>query len=421
MPRILVVGAGVIGGACALALRRDGHEVTLIDRQEPGGGCSFGPAGLVSPSSCAPLATPGVARQVPRWLLDRSGRLHIRAAYLPHLAPWLLRFLRTADPATVRATRGALAALHRDAFAGWRRLLGGQLSASLLRRAGQLFVFETEAAYARARGGFLLRRELGGGACEDLDAGAVRALEPALARRFSRGVLLPDQGHTVDPGRLARSLAELLLAEGGRLARAEVHGFARDPGGRLRGLCTTAGDMPAEAVVLAAGAWSARLAARLGDRVPLESERGYHMHLPEPGVALARPVVNGEHSFAATPMETSLRLAGTVEFAGLEAPPDFRRAERLLAHARRMFPGLAADGARPWLGHRPSLPDSRPVIDRASQERSVFYAFGHAHTGLTGAPATAEAVASLVAGRPAPFDLAPYRLSRFRGLLARAA
>ncbi len=187
------------------------------------------------------------------------------------------------------------------------------------------------------------------------------------------------------------------------------------------GLATATGSVPADAVVLAAGAWSAGLAARLGDRVPLESERGYHMHLPGPGVAPARPVVKGEHSFAATPMETGLRLAGTVEFAGLEAPPDFRRAERLLVHARAMFPGLAAEGARPWLGHRPSLPDSRPVIDRAGREPSVFYAFGHAHTGLTGAPATAEAVAALVAGRPAPFDLSPFRLSRFGGLLARAA
>ncbi|MGH6720355.1 MAG: NAD(P)/FAD-dependent oxidoreductase, partial [Alphaproteobacteria bacterium] len=226
------------------------------------------------------------------------------------------------------------------------------------------------------------------------------------------GALLPDVGRVLDPGGLVVGLARHALRRGARVVRAEARDFAIGPDGP-RAVLTDSGAIPADAIVVAAGAWSHRLARRLGSRVPLETERGYHVTIPDPGVMPRRMILPYGDGFIATPMAMGLRIAGTVELASLDAPPDWRRADVLLAKARALFPGLRTTGATRWMGHRPSLPDSKPVISRSPVHANVFYAFGHGHLGLTGAAITGRLIGDVVAGRPPAVDLAPFRVDRF--------
>jgi D-amino-acid dehydrogenase len=225
-----------------------------------------------------------------------------------------------------------------------------------------------------------------------------------------------ENGHTSNPFGLVSALVEHFVRQGGVVVRAEAQGFRLD-GGRLTAIRTEVGELAADAAVIAAGAWSKPLAAGLGDVVPLESERGYHLMIRNPEVMPSIPTADGDGKFVATPMDTGLRLAGTVEFAGLNAPPDWRRARILLEQGRRMLPGLAqhheADRISVWMGHRPSMPDSLPVLGASRATRDVIYAFGHGHVGMTSAPMTGRIVADLVAGRRPAIDIAAFAADRF--------
>ena len=409
--RVTVIGAGIVGTVAASYLLRDGHKVTVIDRVPPGEGCSFGNAGCISPGSMAPLAGPGVLWQVPGWLRDPLGPLALRWAYLPRALPWLLRFARAGRPKQVERDSAALRALHRDAFENHAPLLKAAGAENLVRRHGQLYVYSTAQAFRRDAADRARRRALGI-AIEELERSQIRQIEPALAPIFARAVHLPEHGHTLDPWRLVQRLAEGFQRDGGTVLRREVRDVEVGPNGPRR-LSTDQDDIEVETLVIAAGAWSGRLAARFGDRVPLESHRGYHVTVSEPGVAPRMPVMWAERKFMMTPMQPGLRFAGTVEFAGLEAPPDYRRARVLLKQGKEVFPDLNAGSVSEWMGHRPCLPDSLPVIGRSPGFDSVLYAFGHGHTGLSGAPTTGRAVADLVAGRTPPLDITPYRVDRF--------
>jgi D-amino-acid dehydrogenase len=261
-----------------------------------------------------------------------------------------------------------------------------------------------------------LRRE-NGVVVDEFDADELRQLEPSLSREYVRGLLVRENGHTGNPHRLVNRLAEHFLRRGGEIVRARALGFRLD-GRRLAAIRTDAGEFPADAAVVSAGAWSKPLAAGLGDKVPLETERGYHLMIRDPEVMPTIPTADGDGKFVATPMELGLRFAGTVELAGLDAAPDWRRAHILLTQGRRMLPGLAKEHAEErisvWMGHRPSLPDSLPVLGPSPASPDVIYAFGHGHVGMTAAPMTGRIVADLVSGRGAPIDISPFAASRFR-------
>jgi D-amino-acid dehydrogenase len=395
---------------CALYLQRDGHAVTVIDREGPGAGASRSSAGLISSASCVPIGTPGVLRRVPAMLRDPLAPLTIRWRYLPRLAPWLLRFVRASAPARVEAIADALASLVRVAIESYRPLLASAGAEALVRDDGVLYTYATDASFAAAQAGLDLRIRRGM-TMEILTGDAVRELEPDLAP-VRHGVLFPRTLFTTDPHRLVEALAEAFVRDGGKLVRAEVSDVEPASGDR-HVVRTRDGTHVTDAVVLAAGAWSRALAARLGAPVPLDTERGYVVMLPSPGVQVHRALISGDYHFAVTPMAAGLRLAGTVELAGLQAPPNPRRAERLIEGARRMFPRLDPAGATQWMGFRPSMPDSLPVIGRSPRHPSVFLAFGHGHLGLTFGAITGKLIAELVGGRPTTVDVTPYRADRF--------
>jgi D-amino-acid dehydrogenase len=390
---VVVIGAGIVGMTAARWLQRDGHAVTVVDPAPPGTGASMGNAGCFSPSSIVPLSGPGTLRQVPGWLRDPAGPLALRWRYLPRAAPWLVRFIKAGRGERVAAQAAALSRLLAPVHESLRTLLGEGGAAELTRQDGSLIVYRTEAGWRGGQAGWALRRA-NGIVWEELDGDGLHALDPGLAPGLFRGVKLPGNGHTIDPYALVCRLADAFACDGGRFVRAPATGFDL-AGDRLRAVRTGAGPELADVAVLAAGAYSKPLARQLGDRLPLETERGYHLTVQQPEVMPRLPTLHAEDRFVLTPMAAGLRLTGTVELAGLRAPEG------------------AAEHSAVWMGHRPSMPDSLPVIGRSRRCADVVYAFGHGHLGLTGAPFTGRLVAELVGGRPPAIDLRPYAPARF--------
>ena len=413
--RVAVIGAGIVGVCTATWLRRDGHSVVIIEAGNPGEGASFGNAGCFNGSSVTPMAMPGVLRNVPRWLLDPLGPLSLRWSYLPAILPYLVRFVRASSPDKVKAQARALRPLVGPTVALIRELAHAAGADELVDQRGHLYVYRSSEALVKDGFAWSLRRE-NGVVVDEFDADELRQLEPTLSREYVRGVLVRENGHTSNPLGLVTRLVEQFRREGGELVQSRATGFRLD-GARLRAVYSDAGEIAADAAIVCGGAQSKPLAAGLGDRVPLETERGYHLMVREPEVMPRIPIADADGKFVVTPMALGLRFAGTVELAGLAAPPDWRRAHMLLAQGRRMLPGLAAEHPQErvttWMGHRPSMPDSLPVIGRSRASPDVIYAFGHGHVGMTAAPMTGKIVADLVAGRPAPIDIAPFAPDRF--------
>ncbi|MCZ8311245.1 MAG: FAD-dependent oxidoreductase [Magnetospirillum sp.] len=406
---IAILGGGVVGLACAFALADAGREVALFD-PSPGRGASFGNAGGITPGWVAPVAMPATLRALPRMLLDSASPLTIRPAYLPQLLPWLWHFVWAARPHRVEAISKALAALTLDACDIWAAFAGRAGLAHLLRRQGLLYVYAKQTSRDGAEPAHALRRKRGV-RLEEVDRAWLQNFAPMLAPEYRFGVFAPDAGHVVDPGALCDGLAASFEAKGGRIVRARIDRIAPEANGVA--FSTQGGDWRCDKFVLAAGAHSKPFAAALGAKVPLDVERGYHAMLPRPGLELPAQLIDGEGKYAVTSMAGGLRLAGTVELAGLDLPPDYRRAEQLIASAKRLMPALDASDPSLWMGFRPSLPDGLPVLGPAPATSRAVFAFGHAHLGVTLAAKTASIVADLVAGKTPPIDLSPFSPLRY--------
>ena len=411
MQRVAVVGAGIVGLACASHLQQRGFDVTLVDPLPPGEACSFGNAGCFSRASCVPLGLPGLWKHVPGWVLDPTGPLSIPWRYGWRIAPWLWRFQRASSAAHVELIADALHALLTVTLDHWRPLAQWAGVPELVVQNGYALAYESRAAFDADELGRTLRRRRGV-QIEVLEGGAIRAFDAALSATLTHLVLLPEQGHCPNPLRLSRALATRLRQGGAHFLERPAIGFDIADG-RVTRVLTEDGALDVDATVIAAGAQSKALAVRLGNDVPLETERGYHVTIAAAGVAPRIPIASGEGKYFVTPMETGLRIGGTVELAGLDAPPAWRRADALLEKAQRLLPGLRAGGVERWMGHRPSLPDSMPVIGRSRRAANAFFAFGHGHVGLTAAAPTGEIVADLVGGRAPFMDIEPFSPERF--------
>ncbi|MFP5479277.1 MAG: NAD(P)/FAD-dependent oxidoreductase [Alphaproteobacteria bacterium] len=410
-PEVIVVGAGVVGLSAALALQMRGLSVTVVDREGPAAGASAGNAGALAFSDILPLASPGMLRKAPKWLLDPLGPLTVPPAYALKIAPWMLRFWRACSPAQVRRSTVAQTALMDLARAELEPFLAATGTLPMLRKEGNLQVYETEAEFRAALPGWQVREEHGI-EVRHLDRAGMDALQPGLAPRFQRGTFTPGWQSVTDPKDYTLALAERFRANGGTLATGEV--VALDPAGDAVRVRLAGGEaLIAGQVVLAAGAHSHHLARGLGDRIPLETERGYNTTLPGDAFDLRTQVTFGGHGFVVTRLSSGIRVGGAVELGGLKLPPNFRRAEAMLKKAQDFLPGLKTSGGRQWMGFRPSLPDTMPAIGTARATRRVIYAFGHGHLGLTQATATARLVADLVTGAPPAIDLIPFSPQRF--------
>jgi len=415
---VAVIGAGIVGAACAVELVRDGHRVTIIEPGDPGGeqAASYGNGAWLSPSSVVPPSMPGLWRRVPGFLTDPLGPLAIRWQYLPRLAPWLARFVWAGSTVgRVEATARALRPLVADAPERHRALAAEAGVEDLIERRGLLYIFPARADFEREALAWRLRRENGVEWLE-LDADELRQQEPELDRRYTFGVLVQAGGNCTDPGAYVAALVRHAVGRGATLLRAGARGF-RIAGRRLQAVLTGDGEVVCDAAVICAGARSRGLARAVGDRVPLETERGYHAVISAPGTGPRHPVMPSDGKMAVTMTRGGLRIAGQVELAGLDAAPDWRRADILRDYALRTFPGLPrdlpAERVTVWMGHRPSIADGLPVIGPASGCTDVMHAFGHGHVGLAAGSVTGRLVADLLGGLPPVINPAPYSPRRF--------
>lgn len=407
----VVIGAGIIGTAIAYDLQKRGRSVVLLDRDAPGKGASFGNMASIAVTEFMPASRPSVWRQIPGWMLDPEGPVRVRPSYMPRLVPWFLRFIAASRPAKLRALEAQGAALCGRALADTLDLLRETGLEDQISEQGCLSLY-TDAAEFKADREHIEILERFGFAHEVLDGAAARALEPALSDKIGMAVRFPDNRSMKDPYKLVLALAERFQALGGHNERGTVVGFARSD--QITAVKLADGrEIAADEVVICAGAFSARLSKLLGEPIPLETERGYHTQIMAPGITMQHSIIWPARAFMVTPTAGGIRVGGTVEMAGLDAPPDYRRAKVTVRRAQTALPGLACAEFTEWMGHRPALPDTVPIISASAKVRGVFYAVGHGHLGLTYAATTARLMGDLITGGRPEIDLHPYRVNRF--------
>jgi len=415
---IVVIGAGIVGACCALELLRDGNRVTIIEPGPPGGdqAASFGNGAFLSTGSIVPMSMPGLWRKVPGWLADPLGPLTIRWSSLPALLPWLLRFLHAGSTvARVRRTAAALAPMVVDSPARHLALATEAGVPDLIQRTGLLYVFPDRAAFEADALGWQLRAE-NGVEWTELDADELHQSEPSLDRRYTFGVRVDSSAHCRDPGAYVAALVAHAQSLGAELLPTRATGFDIEDG-RLQAVRTVGGKIVCDSAVIAAGIASRALAESAGDRVPLASERGYHVVISNPETGPRTPVMPSDGKMANTMTTKGLRAAGQVELASFDAPPNWARADVLLKHLLRTYPGLPRtlppERITRWMGHRPSTPDGLPVIGKSRASDDIVHGFGHGHIGLICGPMTGRLVADIFAGRPTTVPVEPFSAKRF--------
>lgn len=406
-----MVGAGTVGASCAWFLQRKGAQVTLIDSRLPGQATSFGNAGCISRTSVFPFSYPGVIRKLPGWLLDPNGPVRIRWSQLPRVAPWLYRFWRAGTARRVADIVAAQVALMEHAVRDFDDILAGTGSEHLRVARGMVLLYDRASDFEADRWKFRERDRLGL-SWRPLPREELTEMEPCVRLGDGLALFEPLWQHVTDPGGLTRRFADAAIERGASWVQNGVRAVAVRPSGVA---VTTDGgrELEAERLVLATGVWSNQLLGQLGLRVPLLPKRGYHTMFASPAIEVSRPVMSASRHVLLTPMREGLRVSGTAEFARLDAPPDYARARALVASARHFAPGLGGSGISEWMGQRPMLPDSLPVLGPVPKHPQILCAFGHGHYGLTQGPTTGRIIASLAFDEDPAIDLTPFAVNRF--------
>ena len=408
---IIVIGAGIIGISIALELQRRGHSVRVLDRSGVAAEASAVNAGAFAFTDIIPLATPGIMRKAPKWLLDPLGPLSVPPSYALRIAPWMLRFWRASWPGGYAASVAAQTQLMTHSRAALERQIIATRGEVFMQREGQLQLYEGEKEYRASLPAWEVRREHGISFDMVHGADAIAEIQPGLDPRFTHAALTPDWMNTIDPEAWTRHLANVFRNMGGQIEQANV--TALDHSGETATLHTDKGPIETGTAIIAAGAWSHHLARTLGERIPLETERGYNTTLPEGAFPLRTHLTFGGHGVVVTKINNGVRVGGAVELGGLKLPPNFKRADILLQKAATFLPGLDTSGGKQWMGFRPSMPDSLPVIGPSSRSRNFLYAFGHGHLGLTQSAGTAELMADLVDGTAPAITMDAFSATRF--------
>ena len=407
----VVIGAGIVGASCAWHLQQKGLQVTLLDHQLPGQACSYGNASCLAVSGVVPFSDPGLIKKVPGWLLDPLGPMRIRPKDFPALIPWFWKFWRTCNMQKVEEVATAQALLMHQVFADFDEILKATDSTFLKKDSGAIHIYDTEEQYRADLWRFDLQAKLGF-AAERLTAAEIKAMVPCLKLANGVAVLMPDWHHLLDPAKVTARIADHCISQGAHWIQDRVSSVSADSSGVS--LQTESGNrITADQLVVAAGAWSNQISEQLDYKVPLIAKRGYHSQIANPGVELEHPVMSVNRQVVMTSMNEGLRVAGTAEFAALDAEPDYRRARVLLKQASRYLDGLQTEAVTEWMGQRPMLADSMPVISVSPRHTNVFYAFGHGHYGLTQGPTTGRIIADMVMGNESTTDLSAFRFDRF--------
>lgn len=408
---VLVIGTGIIGAMSALYLQNAGKSVTFLERGEIARGASAGNAGILAFPEIIPIAAPGMIKKVPKWLFDPLGPLSVPPAYAVKIAPWLWRFWKASSinrfrhGLNVQIGMMALASREMQAIADMPEL------SHFISKTGTLDLYDTKASFDAAQKDWEEKKRAGFDFSQ-VGREEIERLQPGLAPQFQHGVFTPGGLQIGDPYEFTRAIFDLVISRGatlrkGKAVHIEIIGEST--------IVTLANGekIDADKVVIACGAWSKPLAASVGNIVPLETERGYNTTLPAGSFDLTRQLYFNDHAFVVTPLSSGIRVGGAVELGGLDLPANFRRSEALLKKAGQFLPGLRTEGGKQWMGFRPSMPDTLPVIGLSRNSNSVIHAFGHGHLGLTQSAATARLVTQLVKGEQPAISVDPFRPGRF--------
>ncbi|MEM7405347.1 MAG: FAD-binding oxidoreductase [Pseudomonadota bacterium] len=406
----VVLGAGIVGICTARYLQMSGVPVTLVDRGDIGDGCSFGNAGVLCTYAAQPAASADVWRKLPGWILNPLGPVSLKLSHLPALLPWLKLFAAAARSGDRGANGDAMFTLNHPSLDLFRQLLAGSGHESLVIDSNYVFATRNRLSQSLEMAEWQ-ERAARGTPLAVLDAEELREMEPDISPDFQGAIAQSGHGRVTNPGRLVKVLGEMVMAEGGEYIQADVRRTAPRIGGGAW-LETDRGGIETERLIICAGAFSRDLVKPFGIDVPLQAERGYHMEFRDPGVTVNNAIHDADHKFVTSAMEGGVRCAGTSEFHSLTAKPDWRRAHIMRKLGRMVFPNLNVEDATEWMGHRPAVPDSVPVIGPVPGHQNVILAFGHGTYGLTGAPMTGRLVAGLATNERHNVDMTPYRVDR---------
>ena len=407
-----VIGAGIIGVCCALNLAERGLNVTLIDPEPPCSLTSHGNAGVISPWSCVPQSIPGLWKSLPKWVLDPKGPVSIRKKYLLKFLPWAIKFLKAGNLSKLDYISNAMLAISNNSVENYRELLKGTGCDGLIKDAYYVHVYRNKSSASLSQLSWQLRekRQV---PIELVDANELQKLEPNLSKTFKAAVLIKGQGRATDPSLVGRAIFNKAMSLKVNVINSKVHFFKPNPGNSFD-IQLENSIHSTKNIVIAAGVWSSKLLEPFKIKIPLESERGYHLVCKNPGIKINHSIMDADRKCVASLMDNGVRIAGTAEFAGLNAPPDYKRAKIFKSIIKEIFPKINTFNTVEWMGSRPSFPDSLPCLGEIPSLPGVFAAFGHSHYGLSMAPNTGKIIADCVTNKKTDISLEPYRIDRFK-------
>lgn len=410
--KVAIVGAGIVGVSTAIWLQRAGYEVTLIDKEGVAAGTSYGNAGILACSGIIPVSTPGLLLKAPTMLFDSNQPLFLRWSYLPKLAPWLVKFLKKANHSDMNEISANLYRVMYDSVDQHIALAKDTGAEKYIKNSGWLHGYAHKSDFEKDRSYWEIRKNIGLDLIE-MEPEDIANYDPSLKGKFGYAVRSLTDGHITDPGAYINQLAEYFKTKGGQVLIGEVVDIPRSDH-KAKTIEFADGErVNVDHIVITSGAWSTKLTKKLGLNIPLESERGYHLEFVNANIELKSPLMVAAGKFGVNSMDGRLRCAGIVEFGGLEAEPSRAPFELLMKHVRDIFPELEYDEVKEWMGHRPSTPDSLPLIGALDGVENVWAGFGHQHLGLTGGPKTGRWLAQMISGEKPNEDLSAFDPNRF--------
>lgn len=412
-PKVVVIGAGIIGVTSAINLQKKGYQVTLLDKEGVAAGASTGNCGLMAVSEIVPISKPGVLSQVPGWLMDPEGPVTVRAKHALTMMPWFMRFLRAGQTHNVLEIAQGLTQLSNKAAQAYAPLLQESGIEDILKPHEVIYLFDDRKEIKEDQFSWDLRHDCGF-KTEFLEGDLIREMEPEISKHIDSGMLMKGWDYFSDPARLTKELANTFSAHGGEIKQAEVKDFVKRDGKVTALVLVDDEKLEADEFVIACGAWSRILAELLGDYIPVEAMAGYNTTIMDANVSLKHPLLHHNGGFVITPMEMGLRVGGTLELGGLTSEPNYNRVRAITRKAKSILPNLEVYEKTEWIGYRPMMPDTLPVIDHSPQFSNLVYACGHGQLGITYGAITGELVADLVSkGSSDKVNMSPYRATRF--------
>ena len=408
---IVVIGAGIVGVSTAIWLQRSGVSVTLVDRDEPGSATSFGNAGILASASVVPVFTPGILRKVPGMVLNPNKPLFLKWSHLPRLLPFLYKYLRNSSSDSVFKISNALSYILYDTVEQHLEISEGTNAANYIKTNDLIVGYSDKLAFENDSYSWDLKH-IHGHEFSNLNRDDLTAYDKNLKNKFGFAVKCMNHGTISDPGVYIRELFKSFVNKGGKFLKGEVKDILFDDLRNPTSLKTNNGDIPCDRVVLTTGVWSAGLAKKLGVKIPLTSERGYHVEYHSPNIKFKAPVVISDSKFILHSMQGRLRCAGLVEFGGIFKPESSHPFKLIEKKIETLFPELKYENKTYWMGHRPSTTDSLPVIGASPNYNNVWLGYGHQHIGLSAGPKTGKILSEIILSKNTNRDLSMFSASR---------